>query len=138
MILVYAYYCLDIIHTGHLLAMKNAKALIGKDGKLIIGILTDNAIMEKKLKPVLSFEERMYIAQCLKFPDLVVAQETYSNIPNLLRFKPDITIESDSHDIDHIEEVRKLVKNWNGRVIIMPYYPPQSSSNIKTTIKGIE
>ena len=133
--LVYAYYCIDIIHTGHLLAMKNAKAIAGDDGKLIVGILTNEAIMEKKPHPVLDFEERMYIAQCLKFPDLVVAQDTYSNIGNLLRFKPEIIIESDSHDEKHIIGVENIVKEWGGRVIIMPYFPSESSTNIKNRIK---
>lgn len=35
---------------GHLLIMKNAKAIAGEDGKLIVGILTDEAVMEKKPK----------------------------------------------------------------------------------------
>jgi len=38
--LVYSYYVLDIVHKGHLLMMKNAKAMAGKDGKLIVGILS--------------------------------------------------------------------------------------------------
>ncbi len=46
--LVYSYYVLDIVHKGHLLMMKNAKSIAGKDGKLIVGILTDEAVMEKK------------------------------------------------------------------------------------------
>ena len=45
---VYSYYCLDIIHSGHLLMMKNCKALAGEDGTLVVGILTDEAVMEKK------------------------------------------------------------------------------------------
>ena len=135
--LVYTYYCLDIIHTGHLLAMKNAKALVGEEGQLIVGILTNKAVMEKKPSPSIDFVDRMYIAQCLKFPDLVVAQDTYSNIGNLLRFKPEIIVESDSHDESHIIEVEELVKEWGGRVVIMPYYPAESSTDIKNRVKGI-
>ena len=39
--IVYSYYVLDIIHKGHLLMMKNSKALSGKDGKLITESLKD-------------------------------------------------------------------------------------------------
>jgi glycerol-3-phosphate cytidylyltransferase-like family protein len=46
--LVYPYYVLDIVHRGHLLMMKNAKAIAGEDGKLIVASLTDEAVMEKK------------------------------------------------------------------------------------------
>ena len=46
MILVYAYVCGDILHEGHLLQLENAKAM---GDKLIVGVLTDEAIMEKKV-----------------------------------------------------------------------------------------
>jgi len=46
--IVYSYYVLDIVHKGHLIMMQNAKAIAGENGKLIIGILTDEAVMEKK------------------------------------------------------------------------------------------
>ncbi|HDM33021.1 MAG TPA: ADP-heptose synthase, partial [Deltaproteobacteria bacterium] len=75
--LVYSYYVLDIVHRGHLLMMRNAKAIAGEDGKLIVGILTDEAVMEKKPKPILSFEERMDLASAIKYVDVVVPQETY-------------------------------------------------------------
>lgn len=49
--IVYSYYVLDIVHKGHLEMMKNAKAIVGADGKLIVGILTDEAVMEKNQNP---------------------------------------------------------------------------------------
>ena len=45
--LVYSYYVLDIVHKGHLEMMKNSKAIASEDGKLIVGILTDGAVMKK-------------------------------------------------------------------------------------------
>ena len=92
--LIYSYYVLDIVHRGHLLMMKNAKAIAGKDGKLIVGILTDEAVMEKKEKPILPFEERIELASAIKYVDVAVAQETYSPLPNVKRIKPDILMES--------------------------------------------
>jgi len=88
--LVYSYYVLDIVHRGHLLMMKNAKEIAGKDGNLIVGILTDEAVMEKKTKPILPFEERIEVAKAIKYVDVAVTQETYSPLPNVMRIKPDI------------------------------------------------
>jgi len=133
--IVYSYYCLDIIHSGHLLMMKNAKALVGKNGKLIIGVLTDAAIMEKKVKPILPFEERMKLAEAIRYVDIVVAQETYSPLPNCKKIKPDILVESASHTDEAIEEARKVMNSIGGKVIVMPYYPYHSSSEIKQKIK---
>jgi len=133
--LVYSYYVLDIVHKGHLLMMKNAKAIAGEDGKLIVGILTDEAVMEKKTKPVLSFEDRVNLASAIKYVDLVVAQETYSPLPNVMKIRPDILMESSSHDEEAIEKARELMESIGGRVIVIPYYPAESSTHIKSEIK---
>ena len=133
--IVYSYYVLDLIHKGHLLMMKNSKAIAGKDGKLIVGILTDDAVMEKKPKrPILTFDERIDIARAIKYVDAAVPQETYSPIPNIKRIRPDILMESWSHSEREMEETRKVMESFGGRVIAMPYYPSQSSTNIKKKI----
>ena len=133
--LVYSYYVLDIVHKGHLLMMRNAKAIAGEDGKSIVGILTDEAVMEKKPKPVLSFKDRVNLASAIKYVDLVVAQETYSPLPNVMQIRPDILMESTSHDEEAIEKAREVMKSFGGRVIAIPYYPAESSTNIKKEIK---
>jgi len=133
--LVYSYYVLDIVHKGHLLMMKNAKAIAGEDGKLIVGILTDEAVMEKKEKPILSFEERIELASAIKYVDVAVAQETYSPLPNVMRIKPDILMESTSHDEEAIEKAREYMDSINGKVVVLPYFPSQSSKDIKNSIK---
>ena len=134
--IVYSYYVLDIVHRRHLKMMENAKAIAGKDGKLIVGILTDEAVMEKKAKPILSFDERFDLANAIKYIDLVVAQETYSPLPNVKKIKPDILMESSSHDDESIEEARKVMESIKGKVIVIPYYPSQSSTDIKNNIKN--
>ncbi len=136
MILVYSYYVLDIVHKGHLLMMKNSKAIAGEDGKLVVGILTDEAVMEKKSKPILPFEDRMNLASAIRYVDVVVAQETYSPLPNIMRIKPDILMESASHSEEEIEEAREYMESINGRVIVIPYYPAESSTHIKNEIKN--
>ena len=133
--LVYSYYVLDIVHKGHLLMMKNAKAIAGEDGKLIVGILTDEAVMEKKEKPILSFEERIELASAIKYVDVAVAQETYSPLPNVMRIKPDILMESTSHDEEAIEKAREYMDSIHGKVVVLPYFPSQSSTDIKNSIK---
>ena len=133
--LVYSYYVLDIVHKGHLLMMKNSKAIAGEDGKLIVGILTDEAVMERKPRPIVSFEDRMNLASAIKYVDVVVAQETYSPLPNVMRIKPDVLMESTSHDEEAIEEAREVMESIGGRVIAIPYYPSESSTHIKNEIK---
>jgi len=134
MIIVYSYYVLDIVHKGHLEMLQNAKAMAGPDGRLIVGILTDAATMEKKPKPTLSFEERVDLARNIWTIDLVVAQETYSPLANILKIRPDILMESDSHVVD--ENVNQAMKDLGGRIICVPYFPEHSSTKIKDIIKN--
>jgi len=134
--IVYSYYVLDIVHRGHLLQMQNAKATAGKDGLSVVGILTDKAVMEKKKAPVLGFDERMLLAQSIKFNDFVVAQDAYSPIPNIKNIHPDILMESSSHTEKDIEKTMSVMNKLGGKVIVTPYYPLICSTDIKKKIRG--
>ena len=129
-IIVYAYVCGDILHEGHLLQMENGKAL---GDKLIVGVLTDKAVMEKKPRPILEFRERLRLIQSLKCVDAAVPQDEYSPLANLKALNPDIHMESASHLGDKYLE--KLKKEFKGRIVMTPYYPDQSSTAIKNKIK---
>ncbi|MBU0581097.1 MAG: adenylyltransferase/cytidyltransferase family protein [Candidatus Margulisbacteria bacterium] len=128
--IVYAYVCGDIIHEGHILALENAKAL---GDKLITGVLTDKAVMEKKPRPTIPFNERIRLIKALKCVDCVVPQDDYSPINNIRAIQPDIHMESTSHiGNPYLKQLRKVFK---GRIVMMPYYPEQSSTAIKNKIK---
>ena len=131
--IVYTYVVADLLHMGHINYLENAKNLAGVDGKLIVGVLTDEAVMEKKPKPILSFSERFSLIKSLKCVDCVVTQNTYSPLENVKTINPDILIESDSHS----EMPAKLyMESLGKKVIIFPYYPEQSSTKIKESIKS--
>jgi len=130
--IVYAYLCADIMNEGHLLFLENAKAL---GDKLIVGVLTDEAIKERKGEPAFDFRERVAIMKRNDCVDVVVAQDEYSPIKNIKLLKPDIMIESDSHTEEDLRTVKKVCKNIGSRVVVFPYYPCQSSTAIKKKIK---
>ncbi len=134
MIIVYTYICGDILHKGHIEYMQNAKAL---GDKLIVGVLTDEAVMEKKSAPVIKFDERFDMIRALKFVDVVVAQETYCPLGTVLDLRPDILVESESHNYVTDPNLLKIFLGQLGniRMVIFPYYPNRSSSEIKERIK---
>jgi glycerol-3-phosphate cytidylyltransferase len=133
--IVYSYFVLDIVHRGHLMMLKNAKAMAGPDGRLIVGIVSDEAVLAKKGKaPVLDFSERLELANAIEFVDLVVGQQDYTPFKNVRNIVPNILMESESHDDAQIEEGRKLMNELGGRVIVLPYFQGQSSTLIKTKI----
>ena len=130
MIIVYAYVCGDILHKGHIEYLQNAKAL---GDKLIVGVLTDEAVMEKKSKPAIDFDERFDLIRALGCVDVVVSQETYSPLQNVWNLRPDILAESESHD--HLLDPDFLKAIENIRMVVFPYYPDHSSTEIKNRIK---
>jgi glycerol-3-phosphate cytidylyltransferase len=133
--IVYSYFVLDIVHRGHLMMLKNAKAMAGPDGRLIVGIVSDEAVLAKKGKaPILDFSERLELANAIEFVDLVVGQQDYTPFKNVRNIVPNILMESESHDDAQIEEGRKLMNELGGRVIVLPYFQGQSSTLIKTKI----
>jgi len=130
MIIVYAYVVGDILHKGHIEHLKNCKAL---GDKLIIGVLTDAAVMEKKPRPAMSFDERFDLVRALKWVDVVVAQNTYSPLDNVIALKPDILAEA----TDHKEQpANEFMESIGGKVLAMPYYPDRSSTKVKNEVRG--
>jgi len=134
--IVYSYVVADLIHIGHLHALENAKAIAGEDGKLIVGVLTDEATMEKKKCPTIPFEERIKMVKALKCVDVAVMQDTYSPLKNVKKIKPDILMESDSHTEEDLAETKKVCDKIDCKIMVMPYYGIQSSTGIKEGIKN--
>lgn len=127
----YAYVVADLLHIGHL---KHLQACRGLCDKLIVGVLTDGATLERKVKPIISFGERLETVKSLKFVDVVVKQEAYSPLPNCIQLEPDILFESTSHKKEDFAKAKEVVSKYGGRLIIMPYYAGQSSTAIKNKI----
>lgn len=136
--IVYTYVVADLLHMGHVSYLENAK-IFAEDGKLIVGVLTDKATMEKKPKPTLPFTERIRLVKALSCVDCAVAQNDYSPINNIKLIKPDILIESSSHSEEDLKHTKEITKSIGCKVIILPYYTEQSSTQIKESVKnGVE
>ena len=133
--LVYSYFVLDIVHRGHLMMLKNSKAIAGPEGRLIVGIVSDQAVQEiKGNAPTLNFSERLELAASIKYVDLVVGQTNYTPYENVKNIAPDILMESESHSEAQIDKGRQIMSDLGGRVIVMPYFDDQSSTLIKSKI----
>jgi len=127
-IIGYAYVVADLFHIGHLKHLQSCKS---KCDKLIVGVLNNEATMEKKRKPIISFEERMEIIRGLKCVDCAVEQKTYSPLENAVNANADVLFESTSHTPQAIAEAEETMLEVGGKVITMPYYEGQSSTAIK-------
>jgi len=126
----------DLIHKGHLNIINEGQKL----GKVIIGLLTDEAISTYKRLPLINFEDRKNIVENLKGVDRVVSQSTLDYVPNLIEIKPDYVVHGDDWKEGVQKAVRKKVietiSKWGGELVEPKYTKGISSTNLITAIKS--
>ncbi|MDE5423558.1 phosphoenolpyruvate mutase [Ancylomarina sp. DW003] len=127
----------DIIHPGHLNIIKEGAKL----GSVTVGVLTDKAIASYKRLPYLDYEQRKMIVENLKGVEKVIPQDTLDYVPNLMNVKPDFVVHGDDWKEGIQQETRQRVidtiKEWNGKVIDVPYTQGISSSKLNEKVKSI-
>lgn len=134
---VYIAMSADIIHHGHINIIKEGNKL----GNVIVGILTDEVIASYKRFPLLNFEQRKEIISNISGVSQVIKQDTLDYTPNLLTIKPDYVVHGDDWKEGpqkHIrEKVIETLKEWDGKLIEIPYTEGISISLIDEKLKEI-
>ncbi len=124
----------DTIHHGHINLINHAK----KYGYLIVGLLTDKAIAEKKRLPLLNWKERKKILENIQGIDKIVAQNEWNYSNNLKKIKPDIMIHGDdwkfNEEKKHRDQTLKTLKKLGSKLIEIPHTKGISSSAIRERI----
>ena len=118
---VYMCFSTDMIHSGHIAIIKKAKKL----GKLIIGVLSDEAVVSYKRFPLMPFEERKAMFENISGVYKVVLQETLSYKDNLLKYKPNYVVHGDNWQNDFQKSVRdeviSVLSTYGGELVEYPY-----------------
>ncbi len=118
---VYMSFSTDILHGGHIAIIK--KAL--RHGRLIIGVLSDEAVASYKRFPMVSFEDRKIMFENIAGVYQVVEQKTLSYRENLEKYKPDIVVHGDDwkNDVQKPirDEVVSILATYGGKLIEYPY-----------------
>ena len=118
---VYMVMSTDVIHGGHIAIINKAKKL----GKLIIGVLSDEAIAGYKRFPLIPFEERKILYKNIAGVAEVVKQNTLSYKKNLLKLKPDYVVHGDNWIHGYQEPIRQEVidtlNTYGGKLVEFPY-----------------
>ena len=134
---VYIAMSADILHNGHLNIIKEGAKL----GKVIIGVLTDDAIVSYKRLPFLEFSLRSTIIENIKGVHKVIPQTTLDYTDNLILVKPDYVLHGDDWKNGVQKTVRQkvieIISAWNGRVIDIPYTVGISSTKLNKQIKSL-
>ena len=118
---VYMCFASDIIHGGHIAIIKKAQKL----GKLIIGVLSDEAVASYKRMPLVPASERKLMFENIAGVYKVVDQETLSYKENLEKYKPSIVVHGDDWVTGFQrpirDEVTSILATYGGKLVEYPY-----------------
>lgn len=118
---IYTCFCTDVIHEGHLNIIKEAQ----KYGEVIVGVLSDEAMVKFDKFPTVSFEERLKMVQEINGVSKVVVQKEIMYDEIVETIKPDYIIHGDNWKEEPLTSIRNnvlsLMKKIGGEVIEVPY-----------------
>lgn len=132
---VYTCFCTDVIHEGHLNIIENAH----KYGKVVIGALSDEALIRYNRFPTISLEERISLYKSLDGVDDVIVQDTIMYDKVIEQLKPDYVVHGDNWK-DGIESairdnVIKNLSTYGGELIEIPYTYNESVKKVDSRLK---
>ncbi len=118
---VYMCFSTDMLHSGHVAIIRKAKKL----GRLIIGVLSDEAVVSYKRFPLMPFEERKALFENISGVYKVVEQATLSYEGNLKKYRPTYVVHGDDWKTGIQENVRNevisVLATYGGKLIEYPY-----------------
>lgn len=132
---VYTCFCTDTIHEGHLNIIEKARAY----GKVVVGVLSDSAMIRFDRFPTISFEERKALVESVEGVDRVVVQEDILYDKIIKQLQPDYVIHGDNWQRGTMLPIRKNVienlEKYGGELIEIPYTYNENISRIEKRIR---
>ena len=118
---VYMCFSTDMIHGGHIAIIKKAQKL----GKLIIGVLSDEAVASYKRFPLMPYAERKSLVENINGVTRVVEQRELSYAENIRALRPTYVVHGDDwregFQKPIRDEVVELLAEYGGRLVEFPY-----------------
>ena len=118
---VYTCFCTDVIHDGHLNIIEKAH----QRGKVIVGCLSDEALIRYNRFPTVSQDERLRLYRSIDGVEEVVLQNDMLYDDVIARLRPDYIVHGDNWlqeperaIRDHVEA---LVAAYGGELVDVPY-----------------
>ncbi len=133
---VYMCFSTDIIHGGHIAIIKKAQKL----GKLIIGVLSDEAVASYKRLPLVPASERKVMFENIAGVCKVVEQKTLSYKDNLEKLKPSIVVHGDDwcqgFQKPIRDEVTTILASYGGKLVEYPYSSDDKYKDIEARTRS--
>ena len=133
---VYMCFSTDVIHGGHIAIIKKAQKL----GRLIIGVLSDEAVMSYKRLPLVPASERKVMFENIAGVYKVVDQNKLSYKENLETLHPDIVVHGDDWCTGFQKPIRdevvSILASYGGKLVEYPYSTDQKYADIQARTRS--
>jgi len=133
---VYMCFSTDILHGGHIAIIKKAQKL----GRLIIGVLSDEAVTSYKRLPLVPAAERKRLFENIAGVYKVVDQNTLSYKENLEKYKPSIVVHGDDWCTGFQKPIRdevvSILASYGGKLVEFPYSNDQKYVDIQARTRS--
>lgn len=130
MSVVYTCFCTDVIHEGHLNIIRTAQ----KYGKVIVGVLSDKAVVRFNRFFTLDQNKRAELIRGIDGIDDVIIQNDYYYTDVIKNLRPDYIVHGDNWKSGHLKGIRasveKQLAEYGGKIIDVPYTYSESVARI--------
>lgn len=132
---VYTCFCTDVIHEGHINILNHARQY----GEVIVGVLSDEAMIRYNRFPTISFQERLRMVEELHQVSRVIVQEDIMYDEVVTSLRPDYIIHGDNWKQGPERAIRnnveRLLEQYGGILIDVPYTYNEQVKHIDDKIK---
>ena len=127
-VIVFTNGCFDIIHSGHLDLLKEARSY---GDKLIVGLNSDKSISKLKGpdRPIIGQSERKKILSALKFVDEVIIFNEENPLKLIKKLKPSILVKGADYSKEQVVG-GEFVESYGGEIKLVKLTKGKSSSKI--------
>ncbi len=120
----------DLFHLGHVIHLRNAKAMCDY---LIVGVSSDDMIKNiKQKKHIMDYYHRSEVVKSCRYVDLVVPQDEFDRSKVWEKLKFDVTfIGDDWLNNKKWKEIASKLEKKGVKVVYFKYTPGVSSTSLK-------
>ncbi len=132
---VYTCFCTDVIHEGHLNIIREAQKL----GDVVVGVLSDKAVIRYNRFFTIDFDERFAMVQSLEGVSRVIVQEDIHYDDVIAQLHPDYVIHGDNWKSGTLKAIRdnveRLLSEYGGQIVDVPYTYNENVKRIDARMK---
>ena len=132
---VYTAFGTDVIHEGHLNILKHAQEY----GTVVVGALSDKALIRYSRFPTVSQEERVKLYESLEGVSRVIIQDDYLYDDVIATLKPDYVVHGDNWQNGPERAIRNniegLLATYGGTLIEVPYTRSEQARKVDQQLR---